>query len=414
MNIYFLHQRYTLPNQPWSTRSYFISEELIRRGHEVIVITGSAFNDGAEDFGYSRTRSKYGIIYFSHTKHADVITIPDLFNLRSSVLIRLLRYAIYPIVSIIVILLSTRCDLLVVSSGPLPIVIPAILFSRCCNLPYVLEVRDIWPESAIQLGFVKNKFLIKLFEWLEVTGYKRSKVIIGLSKGICGKILRKSKRPVAFIPNGVDDIFFENVFDNKSKKDSSEVRVVYAGSCRFNNAINVLFEVARQFEKDQQLSDNVKFILVGDGPALRSELYNSTPPSNIVLYGERPKSEVSRILKACDIALFSQRKASFGDMKMDGLGNKFFDFLGACLPIVAGVVDGGEQRKYIESSRCGIVVEPGDVSALCKAVKRLVLDVQLRSEMSNAANRLRFQFRRKDQVSLFADILEKIELRNSR
>jgi glycosyltransferase involved in cell wall biosynthesis len=290
------------------------------------------------------------------------------------------------------------------SSTPLTIGIPAFIHSKIYKRPFVFEVRDLWPEAPIQLGVLKNKILIQLSTWLELFFYRKASLLIGLSRGICKKIQARSGKPCHFIPNSVDDEFFERRNSRIKDKNKALVKVIYAGSCGYNNAIEVLFMVAKK-AADPLLSGLIQFQLVGDGPAL--EQLKNDVPRNLSLLGKRSKSDTIDLLMNADIAFFSQRKLEKGDLKKDSLGNKFFDFLGAALPIVAGVVKEGEMAIDIEKYACGIVVEPEDVSSMCHAIKKLANSKALRLQMSNAASELSKKYAGSKIAERFVSVLEK-------
>lgn len=97
---------------------------------------------------------------------------------------------------------------------------------------------------------------------------------------------------------------------------------------------------------------------------------------------------------------------SNGDLKKDSLGNKYFDFIGASLPIIAGAVRDGEMAREIIENSCGIVVEPENIDGLYAAVKKLILSNEMRKYMSTASGNLALKYTRKDQTAKFISLLE--------
>lgn len=143
---------------------------------------------------------------------------------------------------------------------------------------------------------------------------------------------------------------------------------------------------------------------MGDGHALQK--LRNEKPSNLELKGKISKSKTVEVLVNSDIALFSQRKVSNGDLKKDSLGNKYFDFIGASLPIIAGAVRDGEMAREIIENSCGIVVEPENIDGLYAAVKKLILSNEMRKYMSTASGNLALKYTRKDQTAKFISLLE--------
>jgi glycosyltransferase involved in cell wall biosynthesis len=404
MNIVILHQHFRLPTQAGSTRIYAFAKGLSNRNHKVIVITGSGCraNIIAAQIKYRRGRLLYE--KFSLPEDIEVISINDFYSQKLSFGGRLLSFLLFALASSWVILKLQRIHVIFASSTPLSIAIPAILSHKIKKIPFVFEVRDLWPEAPVQLGLLKNKAMISLARALEASAYDNASEIIGISEGLGRKIEAKSGKTVIFIPHGVDEEFFGERYESGSINNERKLKVIYAGACGFNNAIEVFLHVAQLFASENDFW-KVDFVLIGDGPALEQLRKGSW--SNVRFLGELPKTDVIRALKSADIALFSQRKATGGSFKRDSLPNKFFDFLGASLPIVAGVERGGEMERYINNYKCGIAVDSEDVQGLYDGVKRLLIDSNLRKRMSLAAEELGRKFSKKVQVEKFVKIIEK-------
>ena len=400
MTILIFHQYFKLPNQAGSSRLYNFVKGLRQKNYHTVIVTGSSCREGLETKKVKRTSI---VSKFQLEIGIDVISIRDFYDQKLPFHRRLLSFFFFSLVASLISIRMKNIDLVFASSTPLSIGIPAIILSKLRGIPYIFEVRDLWPEAPIQLGILRNKPIISIAKWLERIAYKNAKEIIGISQGICDKIEALWGRVPHFIPHGVDMEFYkEKAIDRKVDED--EIDVIYAGSCGYNNAIEILFEVAKRFALDSEMKDNTKFILVGDGPAL--EEIRNEPPSNLILKGKVAKAEVISLLKSADLALFSQRKVVGGDLKKISLPNKFFDFIGASLPIVAGVQADGEMYNYLNDYGCGITVDPEDVEGLYQGVKRLILDPKLRAKMSVAAYALAQRFSKKEQVSKFVELVE--------
>ena len=403
MNVIILHQHFKLPAQAGSTRIYSFAKGLAKRNYKVTIITGVSCRAS-----FTRDQSRYKICQSMYKRYSlpegiDVISINDFYNQKLSFSGRLLSFLSFALLSCLVSLKLQSIQVIFASSTPLSIAIPAISVSKIRKIPFVFEVRDLWPEAPIQLGFLKNRLLIRIARWLERFTYNNAKEIIGISEGICEKIALNSGKIPRFIPHGVDMEFYNGTVGCSEKKRDG-LKVIYAGSCGYNNAIEVFLKVSQLFASEEDFH-NVNFILVGDGPALE-ELRGGTW-RNVLFLGQLPKTDVVRVLKSADIALFSQRKAAGGNFKKDSLPNKFFDFLGASLPIVAGVEPDGEMEHYLNKYRCGIAVEAENVGDLYDGVKKLIIDGELRKRMSQASQILAREFTKDSQAEKFATIIEK-------
>lgn len=386
------HQHFKLPSQAGSSRLFKLVKGLYENGCGITIITGSSCRAGVPLMGLSFIKENLIYKRFEINDKIGVISLLDFYDQKLSFVLRMISFVIFVFFSI---LFSFRIkkpiDLVFASSTPLSIVIPAIFFAKTRKKPFIFEIRDLWPEAPIQLGVLKNKALIFLSLWLEKFAYKNAVEIIGLSRGICRKIHLKTKKRVTFIPNSVDDDFFKlRKKECSNKKDEYPLKVVYAGSCGYNNAIEVIFSIAKKAMKDRELSSKVIFFIIGDGPALQK--LQSDLPGNVKLMGKQPKTRVAELLVNSDIALFSQRKITKGDFKKDGLPNKYFDFIGAALPIVTGAVREGEMAQEITRECSGIVAEPEDVEELYSALKKIVLSPEIRKQMSMASEILSLKY----------------------
>ena len=415
MKIIIFHQYFKFPSQAGSTRIYAFAKGLVNKNHKVIIITGASCREGIRGSRYRFIKKGIAFQEFKTEENISIISIQDFYSQRLSFINRLYSFTLFTLLASILTLKFNGSDAVFASSTPLSIVIPALVFSKLRKVPFVFEVRDLWPEAPIQLGILKNRLLISLSKFLESTAYTNASEIIGISRGICKKIEALSKKRVNFIPHGIDEEFFmqNHAYQDhalQAKNEAAKIKIVYAGSCGYNNAIEVIFKVARLFSHNKNLNNLAQFILIGDGPALKS--LRNKKPKNLLLMGRMPKNEVIKHLKQSDIALFSQRKIAKGDLKKDSLPNKFFDFIGASLPIVAGVQANSEMENIIKKNKCGITVDPEDVKGLYNSLQIIIYDPKLREKMSLSSKKLSKSFSRKKQVDKFVTLVENLYFEN--
>ncbi len=406
MKLIIFHQHFKLPFQAGSSRMYNFATALSANGHQLTLLTGSSCRPAILPMGLTLKRKNLLLWEYRLDDNITVISISDFYSQNLSHFLRILSFMIFAMLSIGLGIKQSHFDIVFASSTPLTIAIPAIVSSWIKKRPFVFEARDLWPEAPIQLGFIKNKMLIHLLSWFELFVYKQSDAIIGISKGICKKIETKSGKSVDFISHMVDNSFFNLTKEIKPGLDQQILTVIYSGSCGFNNAIEIFINIAKKTLCDKEISAKVVFQIVGDGPALNS--LRKCIPANVRLYGKIPKISVAKKLVDSDIALFSQRKVIGGNLKKDSLPNKFFDFIGAGLPIITGAVSDGEMAKQITSHGCGIVVDPEDVDALFHALKRVVTDRSLRKKMSTASRDTAALYSAEKQSLQFLSLLEKL------
>src|SRR5690606_11890552 len=170
MKILYLHQYFITPNEPGGTRSYWIAKELIKNGHEVTMITSSTkFDENLVEKNIDGIK---------------VLYIRETYDQSMSVIRRLKAFTNFMFKASQQALKQKDVDLVIATSTPLSIGVPALLMRFLRKKPYIFEVRDLWPEVPIQMGVINNSLLIWLTRFFEKVIYKKAKHVIALSPGM--------------------------------------------------------------------------------------------------------------------------------------------------------------------------------------------------------------------------------------
>ena len=201
MKILYFHQHFTTPKGAGGTRSYEFAKRLAKRGHAVTVICGSYEhgNSGLQDVD-----THWGIRR-GCVEGVGVVEVCIPYSNRHSFWQRtgaFLRFAVWGIGLV----LTERVDMVIASSTPLTVAIPGICAKFLKRVPFVFEVRDLWPELPRAMGVIKNPFTLWLLAVLEGMAYYLADACIGLSPGIVEGIRRHRLSPkvVKMLPNGCD------------------------------------------------------------------------------------------------------------------------------------------------------------------------------------------------------------------
>ena len=165
---------------------------------------------------------------------------------------------------------------------------------------------------------------------------------------------------------------------------------MYAGSCGYNNAIEVFFKIVDHAIQEPSILESLEFVFIGDGVEL--DRFKIQYTGKVRFTGRIPKKQVVMELRTCSIAILPQRKVVLGDLKKDSLPNKFFDYIGAGLPIVAGILGHSDMARIILINGCGTVSDPEDSVAMYRNLKRLLLNVEERTAMRGNALTLAKQY----------------------
>ena len=290
---------------------------------------------------------------------------------------RLWNYFSFVISSVIVgARLAGRQDVVIVESPPLFLGVAGVLISRLKRARLVFNVSDLWPESAVALGVVRNRAVIRLAEGLERFIYRRSDLITGQTRGIVSSIkTRVPQKPVYLLMNGVAlEAFRErSEFAGRDRGSACEYATDgkfvagYAGLHGLAQGLETLLAAAQRLAA----RDDIIFMLIGDGvekPRLQ-ELAARLRLKNVVFRDSQPKEMMPAILSRFDAALIPLKRL---DLFKGALPSKMFEAMAAALPMLV-MVD-GEARALAEKAAAGVYVEPENPQGLAEAICELAAD----------------------------------------
>ena len=215
MRILLIHQYFLGKTDAGSARFNEMTRVWADEGHEVTVISGMLHNDIKPE----RYKGKWFFHEADHSQNIDVHRCHVSENYNKSFMGRLWAYATFTFTSTWAGLFKTKgkYDVIIVTSPPLFVGIPAYLISRLKRIPLIFEIRDLWPESAVDTGVLVNKTAIRLAYWFEAFIYKKAKLINVLTPAFRETLITKkeiSENKIIYIPNAADFSISEKVSDN--------------------------------------------------------------------------------------------------------------------------------------------------------------------------------------------------------
>ncbi|MFH6604947.1 glycosyltransferase family 4 protein [Maribacter algicola] len=375
MKILYIHQYFRTPYEPGGTRSYWISQELIKNGHEVTMLTTTerTMKSSVE----RETIDDINIVY---------INVP--YHNAMGFMMRLISFLRFMLKSLEVAWREKNVDLVVATSTPLTVGFPALVLKKIKRIPFVFEVRDLWPEVPVQMGGLKNKALIFIAEWFEKTIYKNALHIVALSPGMYEGVVEKKidKEKVSMIPNmSKIDSFWprEKNLDLMAELGLSECsfKVAYFGAMGASNDMELILNAGRLLKERK----DIEFLFMGHG-AMESVLKKSKEEeglSNLNFYGNIAMSRLSEIVNFCDVSL-----VTFSNLPILATNspNKLFDSLSAGKPII--VNSPGWTKDLVEKYECGIFVEPENPKNLADKILFLKNNPELVKKMGKNARLL--------------------------
>ncbi|WP_426480523.1 glycosyltransferase family 4 protein [Chryseobacterium sp. R2ACT005] len=373
MNILYIHQYFVTPQEPGGTRSYWLAQELIKNGHKVTMLTSSS--KFSED------------IKIVEIDGIEVVYIKEDYDQNMSVSRRLKAFLKFMYKSSVLGLKQKDIDLVIATSTPLTIGIPALILKWFKKKPFVFEVRDLWPEVPIQMGAIKNSWTIKTTRLLEKVIYKNASRVIALSPGMQEGVVKYiPKEKTSMIPNmakmdefwprGKNDQLMEKL---GLKKDS--FKIVHFGSLGLANGAQTIIESAKLLSN----REDIEFLFVGGG-STEKDLIDEVEKNNlknVKFLGKFPMTDVSEIVNFSDVSMIS-----FLDIPIlyTNSPNKLFDSLSAGKPII--VNSAGWTKDIAEKYHCGYYVNPNRPEELVQKVLYLKDNPELVKEMGQNARKL--------------------------
>lgn len=253
-----------------------------------------------------------------------------------------------------------KYDVILVTSPPLFVGIIAYIVSKVRGVPFVFEVRDLWPESAIDTGVLRNKSIIRFAYWFEKFIYKRASLINVLTPAFYDILLSKKnvdENKLILIPNAADfalsDILLEN-FDSKSfrlqRGWKDKFVITYVGAHGVANGLDQVLETAVLLK-----DTNVHFVFVGGGMQKEKLIKKAADLNinNVEFNDPIPKKEVLGVVLASDMGASVLLK---NDTFKTVYSNKTFDYMSCKKPILMAI--DGVSRELVELADAGIFVEP--------------------------------------------------------
>lgn len=361
MHILLIHQAFAALDEPGGTRHIEIARFLAEKGHRVTIITSPvSYLTGKTRDGKNRWKSAEEP--FPGVRILRVYTYPALHR---SFFHRVLSFFSFMFSSFFVGLAVNHVDVIWGTSPPIFQGWTAWLLARLKRVPFLFEVRDLWPAFAIAVGVLKQKTLIKLSLWLESFLYRHADTIVVNSPGFIEHVKNRGGRDIQLVENGVDPAMFESSLGGKAFREKNGLQhncvVLYAGAHGISNDLDIVLESANQIKKDQ----TIKFVFVGDGKekARLIQKAKELALENVLFLPSVPKTEMAEVIAGADACLAILKPL---ELYKTTYPNKVFDYMAAGKPVLLAI--DGVIREVVEKAHAGIFVEPGNSQSLADGV----------------------------------------------
>lgn len=364
MHILLIHQAFTALDEAGGTRHYELTRYLVERGYRVTVIASPV----SYLTGVRSNRERW----LEEEKNGAGLTILRTYTypaLHRSFFHRSIGFFSFMASSFLAGLRVSQVDLVWGTSPPIFQGVTAWLLARLKRVPFLFEVRDLWPAFAVAMGVLRQPLLIRASLWLESFLYRHADRLIVNSPGYVDHVRSRGGKKVDLVPNGADPGMFDPDATGSSFRQEHSLNgkfvVLYAGAHGISNNLEVVLEAAQLLKQ----ADAIQFVLIGDGKEKIKlvEQARQMGLTNVTFLPPVPKNGMPEALACADACVAILRPL---ELYKTTYPNKVFDYMAAGRPVILAI--GGVIQQVVEQACAGIPVTPGDPASLANAVQYLV------------------------------------------
>ncbi|MHB8533834.1 MAG: glycosyltransferase family 4 protein [Sulfuricaulis sp.] len=376
MHILFLSHYFPPEVNAPASRTYEHCRQWVRDGHEVTVVTCVPNHPRGEVYeGY-----KNRLFQREQREGISVIRLWTYVTANEGFVKRTLNYISYMTSVMAAIPWLPRADVVISTSPQFFNGLAGYFVSRLKRIPWILEIRDLWPESILVVGAIKNKVIIKMLEYLEYFAYRKADRIVPVTEAfkhyMVGKGIPGAK--IEVIKNGVDLGFYKSVEGNNPviQELGLEGKFVasYFGTHGMAHHLETVLYAAQELRDHKE----IVFLLVGDG-AERNRLLKMREEmrlDNVIMVGQQPKEKMPYLWALSDVSMVLLKKSQ---LFKSVIPSKIFESMAMCRAIILGVE--GESKQIIESAQAGFCIEPENSSELAARILELYRKPELGSQL---------------------------------
>jgi glycosyltransferase involved in cell wall biosynthesis len=402
MRVLFVSDFFPPETNAQASRLYEHAKRWVAQGAEVTVLTCAPNFPGGKLFtGYAnkwrQVENKDGI---------RVVRVKTYIAPNVGLVRRVLDHVSFLVSASIFGAFEGRPDVIVASSPTFLCAVAGCIVAALRRKPFIMEVRDLWPDSIVAVGVLKEGAIIRLLRRLELFLYRRAALIVVVTQRFKTNLVSRGIAPhrIAVIYNGADlswcrptprDPRFDSEFETEGK-----FTVGYFGTLGLAHDLEKVIEAAGRLLD----APEVRFVFVGAG-ARADELQRIAAERRLhnVTFGRaKPKADMSRLWSICDLAIIPLRDHPvFAEV----IPSKLFEAMGHGVPVLMAMPT-GEATGIVETSQCGICVAPGDAGAIATAIRRLASDPKQVSKLRQAAVAAAAAYSREVQAQYMLEAIE--------
>lgn len=385
MRILYLSQYFPPEIGATQTRAYEMAAGLVRAGHRVTMLTEVPNHPQ----GIIHPEYRGRVYYREHLDGIDVQRVWVFAAPSKTTRSRIAFYASFMVNAALMGLFLARgkFDLLYASSPPLTVGGAALLISALRKIPLVFEVRDLWPESAVELGELRGKRAIALATHMEELCYHRARHIVAATQGIRDTLIRRGCSPtkITLITNGANTLTYRPQPINRYLRTQLGIPedafvIIYVGLHGLAHGLDTALQTAELLRESA-----IQFLFVGDGPMKSALVDKATEMSltNVRFHPAVPESDLSSLIATADVGLDTRRRIS---ISRGTLPVKMFSYMACEKPVILCIE--GEAAELVQDTETGLVVPPESPELLAEAILDLRANPELRAQLGRRGRAL--------------------------
>lgn len=412
MKILYISQYFPPEMGAPAARASELAQHWAEAGHEVSVLTGFPNHPTGVVSPEWRGRLRR-LTYHENAGGVDVFRtwLWPLPNRKAHE--RMRNYASFCVSAALRGLAIPRPDVIIASSPQLLVGLSGWWIAFARQLPFVFEVRDLWPESLTAVGVGdENSLLHRALAAVAKFLYQRSDRIVVVTPAFKDHLMRHWRVPeekIEIVENGVETDLFAPASSPANEAVRRELGaegkflVCYIGTMGMAHGLETLLEAAGQLQRQ---SSNAQFLLVGEGAekARIKSLAQSRGLANISFLDQQPREKIPAFISASDACLVLLKKT---EVFKTVIPTKMLEFMSCARPVILGV--DGQARQIIEDAEAGLVIEPENVEELVAAINQLNANRELGTQLGQKGRECILQhFSRARTAEKYIDVLQSL------
>lgn len=404
MHILFISHYFPPEVNAPASRTFEHCREWVRAGHRVTVVT--CVPNHPRGVVYEGYRNR---LFQRETREGiEVVRVWTYVTANEGFLKRTLGYVSYMVSAVLAALYLPRPDVVITTSPQFFNGLAGYPVSRLKRVPWVLEIRDLWPESILTVGAITNRHLIRVLEWLEMFAYRKAHRIVSVTEAFRRYMMGKGIDPakIHVIKNGADLAFYRSDVPGPEAKRrlglEGKFVASYVGTHGMAHHLETILEAADGL---RQRSDIV-FLMAGDGAERKrlERMREEKGLTNVVMLPQQPKDRMPELWSATDVSVVLLKKSP---LFQTVIPSKIFESMAMGKPIVLGVE--GESAGIVQAAGAGRCIEPEDAAGLRNAVLELCDNPALAARMGESGKvHVAEHYDRRVLAGRFLNVLEEL------